>query len=263
MMKKTITSLVVLAFIISIVGLTPIFSYGQGDAAKDGIISVFGVKEINGEKLYAHITAVVPAGENKHEIADAVLKEHGARGLTKEEYSTSGLVWDQFRDANLLNDFVSQYYNPAGDPTSGNAEGALTNTHTTWTDVPSSSFAFSYKGRTTRCPSLVAECRGPQYFDGYNDVAWLKLNSRYTLGVTWYSTSRDEADMALNKKFSWYTDGIRNYDVETVLLHENGHVAGLGHSNVVEAVMYAYYQGIMRVLHLDDINGISALYPSL
>lgn len=260
-MIKTITFLTFFAFILGIIGITPILTYGQGNGVKDGVISVFGAKEINGEKLYVHITAVVPAGKNRNEVADSVLRDNGVRGLTKEEYSTSGLVWDQFKDTNPLNDYVAQNYNPAGDPTGGNGETALKNSETTWTNVPSSSFAFSYGGKTNRCPSLVNECRGPQYFDGFNDMAWIKINSRYTLGVTWYSTTKDEADMALNIKFPWFTDGIHNYDAETVMLHENGHVAGLGHSTVVDTVMYAYYQGVRRVLHTDDINGITALYP--
>ena len=82
-----------------------------------------------------------------------------------------------------------------------------------------------------------------------------------TLGVTWYSTSVDEADMALNMNFPWSTDGVNHYDVETVMLHENGHVLGLGHSNVSGAVMEPYYGEVRRALHADDIDGVRFLYP--
>jgi hypothetical protein len=175
------------------------------------------------------------------------------------------MVWDQFSDIAGDNDFVAQWYNPTGDPTGGGL-AALQNTHNTWNAVSSSSFAFSYEGTTTRCPSLVNECPGAQVFDGLNDVAWLDLGRcsifRCTLGVTWFSTSgADEADMALNTRVSWKTNGS-DYDVETVLLHENGHAAGLGHSENVQAIMYAYYQGVRQTLHSDDITGISALYPT-
>ena len=67
--------------------------------------------------------------------------------------------------------------------------------------------------------------------------------------------------MALNTKFPWATDGT-DYDVETVYLHENGHVLGLGHSNVVGAVMEAYYGGVRWALLDDDIAGITSLYPA-
>ncbi len=48
-------------------------------------------------------------------------------------------------------------------------------------------------------------------------------------------------------------------DLEATLLHELGHCAGLGHSSVETAVMYAYYQGFRR-LSSDDVAGIAALY---
>ena len=123
-------------------------------------------------------------------------------------------------------------------------------------------FNLEYGGTTTRCPTLVRECQGPQVFDGNNDVAWLELKGCCTLGVTWYGTSTDEADMALNLDFNWATDGVNNYDVETVYLHEQGHVGGVGHSQVQEAIMYASYQEVLRVLHQDDKDGITSLYPA-
>lgn len=50
------------------------------------------------------------------------------------------------------------------------------------------------------------------------------------------------------------------YDLWSVALHEIGHALGLTHSNVVESVMYAYYSGVRRDLHPDDIAGISSIY---
>ena len=79
--------------------------------------------------------------------------------------------------------------------------------------------------------------------------------------MTWFGTSTDEADMALNLNFNWFTSGS-DFDVETVFLHENGHVAGLGHSGVVGAVMEPNYGGVRRALHSDDIAGITSLYPA-
>ncbi len=81
------------------------------------------------------------------------------------------------------------------------------------------------------------------------------------MAVTWFSTSIDEADMAINTNFSWSTDGSNGYDVESVILHENGHALGLGHSANQLAVMYATYQGVHPLLDSDDIAGITFLYP--
>ncbi|HSR33719.1 MAG TPA: matrixin family metalloprotease, partial [Anaerolineae bacterium] len=115
-------------------------------------------------------------------------------------------------------------------------------------------------GTTSRCPSLVRECPGPQKSDGNNDVAWMPLGGCCTLGVTWYSTSAKETDMALNTNFNW-NPAQGGYDARLVFLHENGHVAGLGHSSDQNAVMYAYYNW-QGELQQDDIDGISALYPA-
>jgi len=172
------------------------------------------------------------------------------------------LFWDQFLDGNTGNDFVTQNYNSKNDPTNGQqGKNILLNTHATWNNVATSNFSFVYGDDTGRCPSLVLECKGPQKFDGNNDVAWLKINDPTVLGVTWHGTSTDEADMALNTKFTWNTNG-NDFDVETVYLHENGHVLGLGHSNVAGSVMESIYAGERRSLHQDDIDGISTLYPA-
>lgn len=57
-------------------------------------------------------------------------------------------------------------------------------------------------------------------------------------------------------------------DTITVAAHEFGHVAGLGHSRDISALMYGGYQGArsqdgpIPLLGQDDINGIVALYPA-
>ncbi|XP_030469881.2 metalloendoproteinase 1-like [Syzygium oleosum] len=53
-------------------------------------------------------------------------------------------------------------------------------------------------------------------------------------------------------------------DLESVALHEIGHVLGLAHSNDEKAVMYAVTLAgsVKRDLQQDDINGIRVLYPS-
>ncbi|XP_073126897.1 metalloendoproteinase 2-MMP-like [Henckelia pumila] len=50
-------------------------------------------------------------------------------------------------------------------------------------------------------------------------------------------------------------------DLETVAIHEIGHLLGLGHSSVQEAIMYPIVlPGVRKNLHADDIRGIRALY---
>ncbi|GLT71392.1 hypothetical protein SLA2020_434160 [Shorea laevis] len=51
------------------------------------------------------------------------------------------------------------------------------------------------------------------------------------------------------------------FDLQTVALHEIGHLLGLGHSEVEGAIMYAGISaGVTKGLHADDIQGIKALY---
>lgn len=51
------------------------------------------------------------------------------------------------------------------------------------------------------------------------------------------------------------------YDILTFSLHEIGHLLGLGHSSIREAVMFPYTNaGEIKDLHEDDIQGVKALY---
>ena len=76
-----------------------------------------------------------------------------------------------------------------------------------------------------------------------------------TLGVAWLSVPQlIEADNL------WAINGIDDFDVETVSLHEVAHALGLGHSPKWKAIMYATYLGPRTDLDKDDENGTKALY---
>ncbi|KAL0459155.1 UNVERIFIED_CONTAM: Metalloendoproteinase 1 [Sesamum latifolium] len=54
-----------------------------------------------------------------------------------------------------------------------------------------------------------------------------------------------------------------SFDLQTVALHELGHILGLGHSTDRKASMFAYFEhGESRDLNDDDIRGIQTLYPN-
>jgi len=258
--RVVLSGIIVSLLIVSLVAYSlPAFAQGSNTiSGKPEVISASG--KIPGKDLIVHVWAVVPPGEDRNNVAAAALAHQGARPLTNYEYTTIALRWDQFSDSNAGNDFVTQYYNPINSPVGDNGLTALQHTQQSWTAVPTSKYTINDGGSTSRCPSLVKEC-GSQTFDGFNDVGWLPMSSATTLGVTWTGTSTDEADMALNTNFNWSTTG-GDYDVETVFLHENGHVAGLGHSTDINAIMYPSYQKINHLLQTDDINGISFLYPT-
>ena len=92
-----------------------------------------------------------------------------------------------------------------------------------------------------------------------------------------------ESDIFFNSTFAWSVASsgeTGKYDLESIILHETGHLLGLGHSALgetelragggrrviaSEAVMFpiAFSAGNIsgRTLKADDIAGISALYP--
>ncbi len=236
------------------------FSVGEArfEAQRPQVVGGFGVTRIYGEDVIVHVLVEVPLGETAKGAVNSALASYGARPIEEAHFDSGKFsVIGRWETLNVV-----QNYNSAGEPNNG-AKEALKNTHYTWTGVEESDFALSYGENTTRCPSLVQECRGPQYLDGNNDLAWLRLRPG-VLGVAWIASQGGyivEVDIALSTRFNWDTEG-GDYDIETVILHENGHLLGLGHSENPKAVMYAYYNSVKQELHEDDEAGIIYLYPS-
>jgi hypothetical protein len=238
------------------VALAGLLAAAAPAAAADRVIAVDGVSK-HAADVRVEILVEVPAGDSARKAADRALEAQGAKRPPEEPQSAAftfnGLYWDSLRTV--------QNYNPSGQPTT-RAQTALMNTYSDWNGVSGSSWRISSGGTTNRCPSLVRECPGQQRYDGRNDVGWAGLSGN-TLGVTWYGTSIDEADMVINNRYAWSTTCAQvagAYDLETVFLHENGHVAGLGHSSDRNAVMYPSYQTARCTLGTDDRNGIASRY---
>ncbi len=220
-------------------------------SAADRVVAGLGTAKVNGKEATVEVLVAVPEGTSVKAAKDRAIRNQGAIPVSNE-YSFTGLHWEAP---------VTQNYNPAGQRVNG--QSALTATHSPWSTVSGSTFRISGNQTTTRCPSLVRECPGAQRNDRLNDVGWARLQNG-TLGVTWSTAgSTDEADMAINTRYNWSlgcTAVSGSFDLQSVFLHENGHVAGLGHSTDRNAVMYPSYQTARCALGTDDRNGIAALY---
>ena len=235
------------------------------DQSRAGIISVMGTTHIQGEVVLVEVLVEIQPGENANQVARDVLKAHNLKpfssaGLGTGGFTVTGFFWP-------ITHGLTQLYNTANEE--ADTASLLAATHTDWNNVATSDFAFASDGASSNCPSLVKQCPGPQAFDGENTVGWLKINSRGTLAIAYFATSSvtgPETDIALNTKYSWNGDCKENIngliDVETVLRHENGHAAGIGHSNDSSAIMAPFYSTPNCGLEQDDEEALTYLYDN-
>ena len=239
---------------------------GLPDQAKANVISVMGTGHIQGELVIVEILVEIQPGENANQVAREVLKANNLKpfsssGLGNDGFTVTGFYWPDDRG-------LTQHFNTANEK--ADTETILVETHSDWNNVGTSDFTFSSGGSSLKCPSMIKECQGPQVFDFENTVGWLSIKSRGTLAIAYFavhSTEGPETDIALNTRYSWKNDcdGTNNsiIDVETVLRHENGHAAGIGHSEIDTALMAPYYSGpICELDHPDDKEAITYLYDS-
>jgi len=147
-----------------------------------------------------------------------------------------------------------------------------------WEAVPNTGMSSQFAGFTAASP-LDDDNLSVIGFANRPDLDRVLGSTSFTLDVV--SGQIVESDIFLNSTFAWSVaaDGQAGaYDVESIALHEIGHLHGLGHSALgetqlmgtdrlvlaAEAVMFpvAFSAGSVnsRTLRADDIAGISDLY---
>jgi len=155
---------------------------------------------------------------------------------------------------------VNMYINPnCADPSAVDELASLQSAMSSWTNA-GANFAFNYAGYTS--------VTGATY-NGQNDICWNPGSSGGALATTssWFvGSNTTQADIVFWDTWTWRTgaSGVNQYDVESVGVHELGHVVGLDHTPISSAVMYysiGWWQ-TKRILQPDDIAGILAIYGS-
>ncbi len=176
--------------------------------------------------------------------------------------------------------FVNPITNRPPQLTAQQTRIAAANAYHAWQNVATSFVAFGPFQNTGRT-SGDAGCSfgGP---DGFFDTTWGIADPSHgpsTLAVTYSCFSGAviiDADVEIDTDHwgtDWKADGTGTcdgfVDLETVLLHEYGHVMGLGHPSSNGGcgapfncpVMDASYGGLQHTPCADDASGASALYP--
>jgi len=89
-------------------------------------------------------------------------------------------------------------------------------------------------------------------------------HSDYPPGCGYYGNALPRPLHFDDQEHAWTVGAAANsYDIETVALHEIGHILGLQHSSIAGAVMFPTVSAnaTKRVLDADDIEGIRRQYP--
>lgn len=142
---------------------------------------------------------------------------------------------------------------------------ALESSLATWNAVDNADLTFirDPAGRDGDTPALdgfnvirFEERDLPPEIDPDSTLAWTSPLSVACTGIL------IEADITFNAvSFRWSVDG-RDNDIESVSLHEVGHLLGLDHTRDRAAVMFPTVQeDARRALAADDLAGVRAIYP--
>lgn len=169
--------------------------------------------------------------------------DYGSMG----RYSLQGAKWNKLS-------LTYYIYNTSAHLTSSERENAIRNAFNTWQSVSLLSFTQVYSPELADIIVKWAtwEHGDNNSFDGPGTVLAHGFFPPPAGGSFAGHLHFDDDE-------NWTVNGS-GIDLETVALHEIGHVLGLNHSDDTSAVMYAYYSGIHRTLELDDITGIIDLY---
>lgn len=125
-----------------------------------------------------------------------------------------------------------------------------------WSAV--SGVTFEYKGGITT--------KADDYSDGVAVISWSDALGNAAGHAGPYTDNQDsvegyphytDGNLQLNLEADWSEAGN---DIEQVLLHELGHLLGLGHSDNPRSILFANPYNYLQELREDDVQAVTALY---